>query len=176
MEIQRYIEHEIGRSLETQITSLRNACFPDCQQKRSYFKQLPHFRFLAFKDGEVVGHLGIDHRMMAFNHLSYSVFGIIDLCVREEHRSQGIGNKLLSAAEECAKDAGVNAMVLLAKDSRLYERFGFVSIDAICQWLKIDEHTNYGVAVEEIANEVMVKPLSSEFKADGPIDFLGYMF
>ena len=44
------------------------------------------------------------------------------------------------------------------------------------QWLRIDEHTNFGVAVENIANEVMVKPLCPVFDVSGPIDFLGYMF
>ena len=174
--IQPYIEYEIGLGLHSQITVLRNACFPDCQCDRSYFKQLPHFRLLAFDGARLVGHLGVDHRMMSFNHVPHSVFGIIDLCVQKKYRNQGIAYKLLSAVEETAIRAGIDGLVLIAQDPRLYKRFGFVGVDAICQWLRIDEHTNFGVAVENIANEVMVKPLCPVFDVSGPIDFLGYMF
>lgn len=176
MRIEQYIEHDIQSDTHGQITVLRNACFPDCQHERSYFKQLPHFRFLAFTDGMLIGHLGIDHRMMSFNHIPHSVFGIVDLCVHEGYRNRGLGLKLLSAAESLAMRADVDAMVLLAQDSRLYEKHRFVKLESVCQWLRVEEHTNFGVAVEEIKDELMVKPIASGFFACGPVDFLGYMF
>jgi len=114
--------------------------------------------------------------MMSFNHMPHSVFGIVDLCVHEEHRNQGLGLKLLSAAESLAMRSDVDAMVLLAQDSRLYEKHRFVKVHTVCQWLRVEEHTNYGVAVEAIKDELMVKPLASGFLANGPVDFLGYMF
>lgn len=176
MRIERYIKHEIQTELHSQITELRNACFPDYQRERSYYKQIPHLRFLAYSNETLIGHLGIDHRVMTFNHITHSVFGIIDLCVHEDHRRQGLGQKLLSSAEVLAMRSDIDVMVLLADDVRLYEQNGFMNVDTVCQWLRIDEHTNYGVAVEEIKGELLLKPLTSEFIVHGPIDFLGYLF
>lgn len=101
---------------------------------------------------------------------------MIDLCVHEDHRRQGLGQNLLSSAEKLAMRSGIDVMLLLTDDARIYKRHGFMKFDAICQWLRIDEHTNYGVAVEEIKSELMLKPLIPEFIAEGPIDFLGYLF
>jgi GNAT superfamily N-acetyltransferase len=176
MQIKRYIEHELGPEVLSSIQRLRNACFPDHQVPRSYGKQLPHIRFLAQDADQVIGYLGIDHRVMRFGDRVHSVFGLIDLCVAEDRRHQGIGSALIDAATECATGAGIDLLLLIAHDPRIYTRNGFIELDARCSWLRIDEHTNFGVAVEQICNELMFKPLSRNLNLSGPIDFLGYMF
>ncbi len=176
MDTVKYIEHEIDSETHKHIEILRNECFPDEQKIRSYGIQIPHFRFLTYNGFDLVGHLGIDHRMMSFNHKPYSVFGIIDLCVCAKYRNQGIGKSLLADVESLAKTHNIDCMVLLAGDFRLYEDAGFTSINSTCQWLHIIEYANYGVAVEHIKGELLIKPLSENFIAKGPVDFLGYMF
>jgi hypothetical protein len=59
MQIKRYIEHELAPEALSSIQKLRNACFPDDQAPRSYFKQLPHFRMLAEDGDQIIGHVGI---------------------------------------------------------------------------------------------------------------------
>ena len=176
MQIIERIEYAIGPDWHDQITSLRNACFPDCVQDRSYFKQLPHFRLLAFEGEQLVGHLGIDHRMMTWGGVPSPVFGVIDLCVHSEARGQGIATRLLQRAEEIAQKAEIEFMVLISQAHRLYQRNGYVAVSATCSWLRIDEHTNYGVAVERFEEELMIKGLQGKSIPDGPVDFLGYMF
>ncbi len=176
MKITMYIEHEIGPEIHRDIGVLRNSCFPEDPKNRSYGKQIPHFRFLSYKADTLVGYLGVDHRIMSFGYKPYSVFGMIDVCVSVEHRHQGIGEGMLTEAESLAKEHNIDCMVLLANDFSLYERVGFTPINSVCQWLRISEHINYGVAVEYIEGELMLKPLSKNFNAEGPIDFLGYMF
>ncbi len=83
---------------------------------------------------------------------------------------------MLAEADSLAQKHDIDCMVLLARDFRLYKRIGFTSINSDCQWLHIEEHTNYGIATEHIEDELMLKPLSRNFIAEGPIDFLGYMF
>lgn len=176
MRIERYIEHEISADVHASIESLRNSCFPDHKQARSYGKQLPHFRVLAFSNDQLVGHLGVDHRSMRFGDQVYSVFGVIDLCVAEDSRNCGIGSRLISELEERARAAGIDLFVLLAKDHSLYSKRGFLELDAECHWLRIDDHTNLGVGEENIANELMVKLIGLDTMPEGPVDFLGYMF
>ena len=114
--------------------------------------------------------------MMLFDKKPFAVFGVIDLCVREEYRGKGIGGELLKVLENKAQLANIDSILLLADDPRLYLQYGFKSMDVECIWLRIDEHKNFGVGRERIENEVMFKALSPLFEARGPIDLLGYMY
>ncbi|TCT95970.1 hypothetical protein EDB47_1371, partial [Vibrio crassostreae] len=42
-------------------------------------------------------------------------------------------------------------------------------------WLRLHEHTNYGVAVEHV-DELYIKPMNAKNWGDGHIDWLGYMY
>ena len=176
IQIRRYLEHEISQHLHSTIKSLRNDCFPEHRVPRSYGKQFPHFRFLAFADEQLVGNLGVDHRAMRFGEQIYSVFGVVDLCVAEDKRGCGIGGRLLSSLEENANEGDVDALILGAHQPDLYLNHGFVGIDADCSWLGIDEHKSLGVIEEKISGELMIKLIGIEESPTGPIDFLGYMF
>lgn len=41
-------EYEIDTTTNTKIARLLDECFPDVFEGRSFFKQLPHFRYVAF--------------------------------------------------------------------------------------------------------------------------------
>jgi GNAT superfamily N-acetyltransferase len=105
-----------------------------------------------------------------------SIFGVIDLCVDPAHRGNGIGKSLLLRAIQLARDANIDFMFLIADDHRLYGKCGFSAVDATCAWLRIDEHKNYGLAVEEIKGEIMVKSVNGKAWPNGAVDLLGYLF
>ncbi|MEM7603068.1 MAG: GNAT family N-acetyltransferase [Verrucomicrobiota bacterium] len=176
MQIRWIPEHQIDSALHGEIAALRNACFPDGQHPRSYFKQLPHFRILAFDGDTLIGHAGVDHRVMNFGGNAYRAFGAIDVCVEVAHRGQGIAGIMMSRLEEEAVDSGADVMVLVADDHRLYLRLGFQLLDAECEWMAIDEHRNHGILKESLAGELMIKPLKSGLELDGPVDWLGYLY
>ncbi len=169
-------EWDIGAPVHTDITALRNACFPDHQQDRSYYKQLPHFRYLVYDAHQLVGHMGVDHRVISVGGTVLRIFGVIDLCVAASHRRHGIAQHLLATLTTYAHACTVDFLFLLADDQRVYTHTGFVAVSHYCSWLRIDDHTNYGVAVQALANEVMVKPIGATAWPDGPIDLLGYRF
>lgn len=58
MKIIKIIEFDIEEATHHQITRLRNICFPEAKSERSYYKQLPHFRYLAFEKDLLIGHMG----------------------------------------------------------------------------------------------------------------------
>ena len=176
MQIKRYLEHEISGDLHFSIEALRNSCFPDHQQPRSYGKQFPHFRILAFVDDQLVGHVGVDHRAMRFCEQIISIFGVIDLCVAEDMRGRGIGGRLLSELDKFANKGNIDALALLADRPELYLNHGYHCIDAECTWLGIDDHKILGVMEEYISGELMIKLIGIDESPTGPIDFLGYMF
>lgn len=176
MRVERYVEYEISSDLHSSIEILRNSCFREHQQSRSYGKQFPHFRFLAFVDDRLVGHLGVDHRAIRFGNKVCSIFGVIDLCVVEDERSRGIAGTLLAHLEDHARRGEIDALVLLAERPELYSKNGFHGIDAECCWLGIDDHQNLGIIEENLSGELMVKRIGINEIPGGPIDFLGYLF
>ncbi|MBK8352401.1 MAG: GNAT family N-acetyltransferase [Saprospirales bacterium] len=104
LEIRKYNEFELTKDVQEQIALLLKKCFPDTTYNgRHYFKQLPHFRFLAYEDDMLVGHVAIDYRMMRLNDTPIKVVGVIELCVLEERRNHYIGGFLLEEVEKLAK-------------------------------------------------------------------------
>ncbi|MGR2947549.1 hypothetical protein ABMX85_19855 [Vibrio vulnificus] len=47
--------------------------------------------------------------------------------------------------------------------------------DMLVGYLGLNEHTNYGVAVEHI-DDLFIKPVSGKEWANGHLDWLGYMY
>ena len=176
MNISRIIEFDLSKELHQQITELRNSCFPENAKPRSYYKQLPHFRYLVFAENLLVAHMGVDYRVIKVGDFAYTIFGIIDLCVRSNYRRRGIASKLLDCLTQLARNKSVDFIFLVAQNKQIYLQQGFQTISNYCSWLRIDEHQNYGVAVEKIENEFMVKQTGDKQWIDEPIDLLGYMF
>ncbi|GIO31765.1 hypothetical protein J2TS6_29060 [Paenibacillus albilobatus] len=59
MKIEKVFEYDLSNELEASIQELLIDSFPDIYPKdRIYFKQLPHFRFLAFnEENQLIGHV-----------------------------------------------------------------------------------------------------------------------
>ena len=169
-------EYEIDTALEQQILELRRACFEDSARDRIYYKQLPHHRLLAHHSDQLIANIAIDHRVITIDCKPYKIFGLIDVCVAPQYRNQGIASALLEEITERGEQYGIDFLVLFASDSRIYEKNGFHLVDNYFQWLRIDEHQNYGVAIERIDSEVWIKALGNQQWTQGPVDLLGYLF
>lgn len=176
MKYERIAEWELKPELDNQITALRNKCFPDHAVNRSYYKQRPHLRELIWDADTLVGHLGLDYRMIAVAGQSITILGIIDLCVDPKWRKRGLASKLLESAIKLGQEGSIDFLLLAADDHRLYIEHGFVSISVKCTWLRIDEFKSYGVATERLDNVLMVLKVGQRDWPEGPLDMLGYLF
>lgn len=179
MKIEKIFEYEINGQLRTKLQQLLVECFTEEYPKdRIYFKQLPHFRFIAIDDkNQVIGQVGLDYRVMNLNGKPIRVLGIIDLCVSKTKRSQGIGSLLLSEIDDFCEGKSVDFLLLFADNKKLYLNAGFKSVNNECTWLKIDDETQttYGIG-HEIINELMVKEVGNKKWENGKIDLLGYLY
>lgn len=131
---------------------------------------------LAYNDDILEGHLEIDHRMIRIGSAPVKIFRVIDLCVAESVRNKGIATLILDEVERLARISGIEALILIADDHRIYKRFGFTAFNAEGNWLRIEEHTNYGIASENLSGELMGKALDHDVNLEDPVDFLGYLF
>lgn len=170
-------ETHLTAAKDQAISVLLDTCFPDTFEGRSYFKQMPHGRILAWKDTALAGHMGYDLRIMRFGEQLKRVFGIIDLCVETTQRQQGIGAALLQTAIRHAEEARADAMLLVTQQPAYYTRFGFETIRTVdVTWLGIEDRCSVALLTELLAGEIMIKtgkniPLPIE-----KIDMLGYLY
>ncbi|MGF1482001.1 MAG: GNAT family N-acetyltransferase [Cyanophyceae cyanobacterium] len=169
-------EFDIDEETHRQITKLKNSCFPDYTKPRSYYKQLPHFRYLAYQGQTLIGQMGIDHRAIAIEDSVFTIFGVIDLCVIADKRRLGIASQMLQSLTQLAQEKSIDFLFAVASDHRLYQKNEFSAVIGYFQWLRIHDHKNYGVANEKLDQEVLVKQIGHRKWSDGPVDLLGYLF
>lgn len=174
-------EIEIDEGTSDTIVGLLSQCFPgEGHDGRDYFKQLPHHRILAYEDDRLVGHLGVDLRVMNLNGQAIRVFGAIDVCVAPDRQGLGIGTDLLQRFETVARHSNrVDFLFLLSKNPAIYEKLGYRRTKVQTTWLKIDQHKNYGLGIEQISDALLLYKAISDTQCqwnDGELDLLGYMY
>lgn len=179
LKIKQVFEYDMNGELETAPQDLLTNCFPQIYpEDRIYFKQLPHFRFLAFnEENQLVGQVGLDYRVMNLDGEPVKVLGVIDLCVSPNSRSEGIGSSLLSEVDQFSQGRDVDFILLFADDKTLYKKKGYTSVENKCTWLKVDNesHISKGVGHESL-KELMVKNVGKKQWGQGNLDLLGYLY
>jgi len=179
MNIEFVPEIQVDNSTSAAIVELLAQCFPgEGHDGRDYFKQLPHYRLLAYEEERLVGHLGVDLRMMNLNGQAVTVFGAIDVCVSPDRQGSGIGSALLKRFEAIARDSNrVDFLFLVSKNPAIYKSLGYKKTTLRTKWLKIDQHKNLGVGDELITDAFFLyKTISDNQWSDGELDLLGYMY
>jgi len=82
---------------------------------------------------------------------------------------------MLQSLAGLAQEKSVDFLFVVADNHQLYLKNGFTLVSNYFQWLRIDEHKNYGVAIEKIDNEILVKKIKDKEWSDEPVDLLGYL-
>ena len=175
--IERVLEMGLKGALDQRIADLLDRCFPDVFEGRSYYKQVPHSRLLLRRMGRLIGHVGLDHRVIRVGETVTRVTGIIDLCVDPDHRCVGRGSALLAFAENLVRRGQTDYMILFADRADLYLRNGYHSVEpAMVMWLAIDERASHSMQRRDFSGTFMAKALSDGPFPRGEIDLLGYLF
>ena len=176
MEIIKIDEYDIDVDLESKILELLTEGFPEVYPvSRIYYKQIPHFRYIAYDIDRLIAQVGLDYRVMNLNGCIIRVLGIIDLCVKTEYRGKGIGSQLLETIEYFSKDRNIDFLILFADIEALYKNNAFLKVKNTCIWTKIDESRTIGIAEKEV-HELMIKNIGNKVWDDGYLDMLGYLY
>lgn len=176
MNIQRIEEFRITLDQKKAIQQLFAECFPGYPKGRTYFKQLPNFRYLVFQGELLIAHLAVEHRMIALDQIPYSIFGVVDICVDAQFRKQNIAANLLKKLEELGKDNSIDFIILTASDNQLYLNNGYQIKSNTCRWLFINDHQTLGVKNHHLSEALLVKSLGDKEWSAGIVDFLGTVF
>jgi Acetyltransferase (GNAT) domain len=171
----RVAETEISGDLHRQLQLLLQACFPGYPD-RSYFKLPPHFRYLAMSGPVVVAQMGVELRVIRVGDSVVRTLGVVDLCVRAGERSRGLAGRLLAKVTGFARGREMDFIILFADDDRLYTAHGWARVTNRCSWVKIDDHTTLGLAIEADPDAMMVKAVGERAWPQGNADLLGHLF
>lgn len=174
-EVKRLAEAEIDPRLHSSLQWLLGACFAGYPE-RSYFKLPPHFRYVVTEGAAVLAQLGVELRVIRVGEQVLRTFGIVDVCVREDRRGQGLASRLLGEVTSYATACGMDFVILFADEDGLYRRHGFVPVDNPLTWVKIHDHRTIGLARAVTPHEMMVRPVSGSIWPAGEIDLLGHVF
>lgn len=174
--IERTEEWLVAPAVQQQIAALLGEAFPDYPAGQSYYKQLPHFRLLAWHESRLVGHLAVEHRLISNSGAPLRIFGIADLCVAADHQHRKIASCLLLELETLGRVNGIDFLVLLAKDHDLYLHNGFQAVDNLCQWVMVQRFRTFGVVRRSLGGSLLIKPLGDKTWKNGLVDFLGHIF
>ncbi|HHC7361176.1 N-acetyltransferase [Vibrio parahaemolyticus] len=119
--------------------------------------------------------MGLDYRVVSVGDEIYKVLGVSDFCVEQSSQRNGIGTAMLSQLSEYASSKDVDFIILISDLDAFYTANGYLRLSSLSSWLRIHEHKNYGVAVDQV-DDLYVKPISGKTWAVGHIDWLGYMY
>lgn len=175
--IKRIEEFLLKDREKTSIRKLLDHCFQDYPGDDIFFKQIPSFRYLAYIGNELVGHLGVDHRVIKNGNRRCKALCISDVCVSETYRSRKIGSRMMKKMESDAQKAKIDFAILIATQSKIYYNLGYRSRENTFRWLIIQNHESLGLAQRKLGkNMVMVKKISGIPWSLETTDFLGPLF
>lgn len=175
MELVRLPEAEITPDLHLSLQALLGECFPG-YPPRSYFKIPPHFRYVVTDGPTVLAQLGVELRVIRVGEQVLRTFGVVDVCVSEAHRGQGLASRVLKELTTYAETCGMDFVLLFADVDALYLRHGFAPVDNPLSWVKINDHHTIGLAQSVTPHELMVRPVNGTTWPAGEIDLLGHVF
>jgi GNAT superfamily N-acetyltransferase len=179
VQIDFHLDYELPISVRSSLQALLAECFPEYLSDRLYYKQVPHGRLLALKDGRLVGQVGIDYRVVRIGDQVLRTFGVVDLCVASEVQGHGIGRQLLEVLEARARHGEVDVLMAIADDPRLYAAGGFRRINPTTRWLAIEDRTSIHLVEKDLGGCMLIKMVRKRqplVENCGSVDLLGYLF
>ena len=176
MKITRLEEFTIDNALSDEIQKLLKLCFSEYPQGRTFYKQIPTFRYLAWEGKQLVGHMAIEHRLINASGRKARIFGVADLCVSKSFQHKKIATTLLEKLENLGKKHHIDFILLIAQQHGLYQNNQFQLVQNTCRWVIINEFQTLGVGHRRLDDCLMIKPLGDMEWKEGLVDFLGYIF
>ena len=86
---------------------------------------------LLYSDIKLIGHIGINRRIINHKNKTYIIGGIGDVAIDEKYRNQGLGNKLMKEINKVLKEEDYNLGVLFnhPKLDNFYSSCGWIPKD-----------------------------------------------
>jgi len=175
MELERVEEFALTSLQKQHIQRLLKTAFPGYPD-RTFYRQLPDFRYLGYREERLMAHMAVEHRLLHNAGQLYPVFGVIDLCVDPIFQRRRIASYLLDQLTMLGKENQIDFLVLIASQHQIYLDNGFQLVSNPCVWMMISGDQSVGLTRRSVKHSLMVKPLRGKQWKEGLVDFLGPIF
>lgn len=173
--MERVEEFALTEHRQLSIQQLLKTAFPGYPD-RTFYRQLPDFRYLGFQGEQLMAHMAVEHRLLHNAGQLYPVFGVMDLCVDPLFQRRRIASYLLDELTDLGQAHRIDFLVLLASQHQLYLDNGFQLVSNPCVWMMITGEQSLGLTRHSVKHSLMVKPLGEPQWKEGLVDFLGPIF
>jgi len=87
---------------------------------------------LLYSNNKLIGHIGINRRIISHKNKIYIIGGIGDVAVDEKYRNQGLGNKLIKEVNKVIEEEDYNLGILFnhPKLDNFYSSCGWIPKDS----------------------------------------------
>ncbi|PHN02986.1 GNAT family N-acetyltransferase [Flavilitoribacter nigricans] len=175
MRIERLEEFKLSGTVRAKIAALLKEGFGVYPEGRTFYKQLPDFRYLAWDGEDLLGHLAAEFRIINVGGTLLPIFGVADLCVTPSRQQERIATQMLRELEALARSSNVEFILLTGSEPNVYKGMGFDRLERSCRWLLMNNLSTLGV-IRRSVNNIMIKCLGDRTWPEGEIDFLGHIF
>ncbi len=176
-QLERVEEFMLDRNDIMNLKALLASCFPEYPEQSTFFTQLPSFRYLAHFDNQLIGHLGVDFRMINNGGQICKALCISDVCVKAGFRKNQLASKMLQQLENDAREKQIDFNILIANDSKIYQHLGYHNCANKFRWLMIQKSHSLGVVQRNLGrNAFMIKSISGKKWSNNVTDLLGPIF
>lgn len=174
--IKRVEDCLIDTEEETQIISLLRESFPLYPAKQSFLNQRPNFRYLTYDQNLLVGHLGVESRIISIDDTPFKIFGIVDLCVKKDFQERKIASNLVKELIQFGESCKIDFILLFSSEKKFYKKLGFEEVQNKSRWLMIQKLKTLGVARRNVSDSLMVRKMGEKEWMKGEVDLLGHIF
>jgi predicted N-acetyltransferase YhbS len=177
MRLDQIEEYKIDVATEAAIQELLQKSFEFYPKDRIFYKQVPSFRLLLWDKDILVAQIGIVFRVISLDKQPFRIFGLMDLCVNENYRSQKIGSKILKKTEKVGQENRIDFILLLGGIQDYYQQKGFEMVENSCRWVLLKDYETLGVINRKIPETLLIKSLSDEkWDNTATLDLMGFVF
>lgn len=174
--IKRVEDCLIDAKEEMLICDLLRESFPQYPADQSFLNQRPSFRFLSYKKDILIGHLGVESRVISIDGQVFRIFGIVDLCIHKDHQKKKMASKMVEELIAFGKSCKIDFLLLFSSEKSFYQKIGFQEEQNKSRWLMIQKLKTLGVARRNVGDSLMIKKIGQKEWLAGELDLLGHIF
>ena len=174
--IKRVEDCLIDAKEEMLISTLLRESFPQYPADQSFLNQRPSFRYLVYKKEALIGHLGVESRVISIDGSIFRIFGIVDLCIHKDHQKKKLASQLIGELIAFSDSCKIDFILLFSSEKSFYQKIGFEEVQNKSRWLMIQKLKTLGVARRNVGDSLMIKKIGQKDWLKGEVDLLGHIF
>lgn len=177
MRIETHHEIALTEAADAEIAALLEVAFgqDDGFQGRSFYKQRHHLRVLAREDGQLIGHIALNYRVIRVADRLVPIIGLAEVATAPDQGGKGVASTLLRETIKIASGTQA-AFILLFGDHPIYENRGFVKQKNTLRFTKVEDNRSQEIVTMSTEALHVMAVGNQTWDDTAEVDLLGHIF